>query len=102
MVDQLDSGFFLDYTSDSHWKERSKPSYRDDQAIIDGVMDFATVMKKVYKSYNISAGTSSKCIDHQLSLQHPTRFSLTENCIFAKNLVNHITTPTFAIQVCND
>jgi hypothetical protein len=89
-----DSGFFLDHTGD---KDFSKPrtGMTKYEAHINGVLDYATIMRQVYNFMNISAGANRRCV---MKERENTIAGDSSNCIFAQNLAPHIRTPLFAVQ----
>lgn len=92
----IDSGFFMDYTSDTQWRQHHKAP---DEAVINGTMDYATTMKMVYSRLNMSAGADRGCVYSRFAAKKNSyMFSPSEGCVFARNLVPHITTPLFAVQ----
>ena len=87
-----DSGFFLDHTSDSSFS-KPRPGMTKYEAHINGILDYATTMKRIYDFMNVSAGTNKRCV-----MKEKTSTGESSNCIFAQNLAPHIRTPLFAIQ----
>jgi Pectinacetylesterase len=94
-----DSGFFLDHTGDNVFSKPRK-GMTAFEAIIDGVLDYSTTMKNVYRFMNLSAGANPLCVAAEMakdsSIKSPRD---TVGCMFAQNLVQHIQTPLFAVQV---
>jgi hypothetical protein len=48
-----DSGFFLDYTSDSNYRMKKQSDDRG-EAIINGILDYGTAMRNVFTFMNVS------------------------------------------------
>ena len=83
-----DSGMFLDYSS------RLPPDLshftKDDRAVVDGVVDYPACMRRIFQLYNMSAGTNTACLRHSKDPR---------DCVLAVNLLPHISTPLFILQV---
>lgn len=83
------SGFFFDHTSTKPLLQGNK-----DDGMWKGYLDYANSMRNVYQWMNIQKGTNPGCVVNQLK-----RFNNDSNCIFAYNIVPHLQTPVFNIQV---
>jgi len=96
-----DSGFFLDYTSDSNYRIKKQSDDRG-EAIIDGIMDYGSAMRNVFTFMNISSGANKECIDYYRSKggnnDNNRKHKPEASCMFAENLVPFIKTPMFAVQ----
>eukprot|EP01035_Chromulina_nebulosa_P019243 gene19243-25094_t len=55
-----DSGFFPNYTGTTNFIRRK--NINADEAIVNGVLDYATVMTRVYSFTNMSAGAHYDCV----------------------------------------
>ena len=87
-----DSGFFLDHTGDASFS-KPRPGMTKYEAHVNGILDYATTMKRIYEFMNVSAGTNKRCV-----MKEKTSTGESSNCIFAQNLAPHIRTPLFAVQ----
>jgi hypothetical protein len=87
-----DSGFFLDHTGDSTY---SKPrvGMTKFEALIDGVLDYAGTMRRVYAFMNVTAGANKRCVLKERAVAGDS-----SNCMFAPYLAPHVRTPLFAVQ----
>jgi hypothetical protein len=82
------SGFFLDYSTII-----KAPKTKDD-GVWDGYLDYGMAMRNIFQWMNISAGANPHCIQSHIS--HSQNLT---NCIFARHLAPHLSTPVFSIQV---
>lgn len=82
------SGFFLDYSS----KIPTNPT--KDDGVWNGNLDYANAMRNNFNWMNISSGANPSCLSHSQRKSHDP-----SQCIFARYLAPHITTPIFSIQV---
>lgn len=95
-----DSGFFLDYTSDSNYRMKKQSDDRG-EAIINGILDYGTAMRNVFTFMNVSSGANQECINYYRksgNYGENKKHQPEAACMFAENLVPFIKTPTFAVQ----
>lgn len=88
------SGFFMEHSSNQTVDIHEAMRYNSlkDDGLIDNKLDYAESMRRVFTMMNLTAGADRKCIaSHAL---HGT----TSECIFARHLLPHLTTPTFSVQ----
>lgn len=103
----VDSGFFLEYNSDSPAEVTHRAQAAHDEAVttrtiaINGNknMDYAKAMRDVFTFMNISAGANAACLQAAHRAANSSHgFDSKSDCIFAANLIPHIKTPIFLIQ----
>jgi hypothetical protein len=107
----VDSGYFMDYTSDFKGIETHYPYGKDDAVTAttkrvghNSNVNYPVAMRDVFQFANISAGANPACLKHHASPQRTLRLNESLNfppeseCIFAANLVPHIQTPMFLLQ----
>lgn len=96
-----DSGFFLDYTSDSNYRIKKQSDDRG-EAIIDGIMNYGTAMRNVFTFMNVSSGANKGCVNYYKTKGNKdnkdNKHRPEASCMFAQNLVPFIKTPIFAVQ----
>jgi hypothetical protein len=83
----IDSGFFADHKGGKEYQPRF-PNWPE--AVVDGELNWAEAMRRIYVARNISSGTNPGCLNK--------KGDNIADCFFAKNLAPHLRTPVFSAQ----
>jgi hypothetical protein len=102
----VDSGFFVEHTSDYPVEVTHHVMAAQDEAVtektieINGnkIIDYAKAMRDVFSFANISAGAHPGCLHAHRSARSTHGFLPQSDCIFAAHLIPHLRTPVFFIQ----